>query len=92
VTQVWNVLSRGRRRRGFMTRVARFFLVQQSKTGKIYQTTIKYTKWPQNIPNSFLFNARGRCYDHLFLRFLPIFGEKNGVFLKIQCYILFLKS
>jgi hypothetical protein len=23
----------------------------------------------------------GRCYDHIFLRFLPIFGEKNGVFL-----------
>jgi hypothetical protein len=28
----------------------------------------------------------GRCYDHNFLRFLPIFGEKNGVFLKNQCY------
>jgi hypothetical protein len=24
--------------------------------------------------------ARGRCYDHNFLRFLPIFGEKIGVF------------
>jgi hypothetical protein len=28
----------------------------------------------------------GRCNDHLFLRFLPIFGEKIGVFLKNQCY------
>jgi hypothetical protein len=28
----------------------------------------------------------GRCYDHNFLRFLPIFGEKIGVFLKKQCY------
>jgi hypothetical protein len=28
----------------------------------------------------------GRCYDHNFLRFLPIFGEKNGIFLKYQCY------
>jgi hypothetical protein len=28
----------------------------------------------------------GRCYDHNFLRFLPIFGEKIGVFLKNQCY------
>jgi hypothetical protein len=28
----------------------------------------------------------GRCYDHNFLRFLPIFGEKIGFFLKIQCY------
>jgi hypothetical protein len=25
---------------------------------------------------------RGRCYDHNFLRFLPILGEKIGVFLK----------
>jgi hypothetical protein len=31
-------------------------------------------------------SARGRCYDHNFLRFLPIFGEKIGVFLKNQCY------
>jgi hypothetical protein len=30
--------------------------------------------------------ARGRCYDHNFLRFLSIFGEKIGVFLKNQCY------
>jgi hypothetical protein len=29
------------------TRVARFFLVQHTKTGKIYQITIKYNKWPQ---------------------------------------------
>jgi hypothetical protein len=28
----------------------------------------------------------GRCYDHNFLRFLPFFGEKIGVFLKNQCY------
>jgi hypothetical protein len=28
----------------------------------------------------------GRCYDHDFLRFLTIFGEKIGVFLKNQCY------
>jgi hypothetical protein len=27
--------------------VARFFFVQHTKTGKIYQMTIKYTKWPQ---------------------------------------------
>jgi hypothetical protein len=24
--------------------------------------------------------TRGRCYDHNFLRFLPMFGEKIGVF------------
>jgi hypothetical protein len=28
----------------------------------------------------------GGCYDHNFLRFLPIFGKKIGVFLKNQCY------
>jgi hypothetical protein len=30
--------------------------------------------------------SRGRCYDHNFLRFSTIFGEKIGVFLKNQCY------
>jgi hypothetical protein len=30
--------------------------------------------------------TRGRCYDHNFLQFLPIFGEKIVVFLKNQCY------
>jgi hypothetical protein len=29
---------------------------------------------------------RGRCYDHNFLRFLTIFSEIIGVFLKNQCY------
>jgi hypothetical protein len=33
------------------TRVARFFLLQYTKTGKIYQMIIKFTKLPQNIPN-----------------------------------------
>jgi hypothetical protein len=28
----------------------------------------------------------GRCYDHNFLRFSPIFGEKIGAFLKNHCY------
>jgi hypothetical protein len=27
-----------------------------------------------------------RCYDHNFLRFSTIFGEKIGVFPKNQCY------
>jgi hypothetical protein len=30
--------------------------------------------------------TRGRCYDHNFLRFFLIFGDKIGVFLKYQCY------
>jgi hypothetical protein len=29
-----------------------------------------------------LWRIRGRCYDRNFLRFLPIFGEKIGVFSK----------
>jgi hypothetical protein len=33
--------------------------------------------------------TRGRCYDHNFLRFSPIFGEIIGVFLKYQCYYYF---
>jgi hypothetical protein len=28
------------------SRVARFFLVQNTKAGKIYLITTKYTKWP----------------------------------------------
>jgi hypothetical protein len=28
----------------------------------------------------------GRCYDHNFLRFSPISGEKIGIFLKNQGY------
>jgi hypothetical protein len=28
-----------------------FFLIQHTKTGKIYQITVKYIKWPQNRPN-----------------------------------------
>jgi hypothetical protein len=33
------------------TRVARLFLVQHTKTGKIYQIIIIYPEEPQNIPN-----------------------------------------
>jgi hypothetical protein len=33
------------------TMVARFFLIQHTKTGKTYQMTIKYTEWPKIIPN-----------------------------------------
>jgi hypothetical protein len=32
-------------------RVAIFFVIHHSNTVKIYQITIKYTKWPKNIPN-----------------------------------------
>jgi hypothetical protein len=33
----------------------------------------------------------GRCYDHNFLRFLTIFGEKIGVFLKNNVMIQILQ-
>jgi hypothetical protein len=33
------------------TRVARFFLVHDTETGKMYQMVLKYSKWPLNIPN-----------------------------------------
>jgi hypothetical protein len=32
-------------------RVARFFLIQHTKTGKNYQNGVKYTKWPLNMSN-----------------------------------------
>jgi hypothetical protein len=34
----------------YVRRVARFFLAWHTKTGKIYQNTPKYIKWPQTIP------------------------------------------
>jgi hypothetical protein len=34
--------------------------------------------------------ARDRCYDHNFLRFLPIFGNNIGVFSKTNVMINFL--
>jgi hypothetical protein len=39
--------------------------------------------WPNMIHK---IDSRGRCCDHNLLRFLTIFGEKIGVFLKNQCY------
>jgi hypothetical protein len=39
-----------------------------------------------DIRTTVLSSTWGRFYDHNFLRFLPIFGEKIGVFLRIQCY------
>jgi hypothetical protein len=36
--------------------------------------------------------TRGRCYDHNFLRFLPIFCEKIGVFSKTNVMINFLHN
>jgi hypothetical protein len=33
------------------SRVARFFIVQQTQTGKKYQMATKFTKWPQLLPH-----------------------------------------
>jgi hypothetical protein len=40
----------------------------------------------------FVGKTRGRCYDHNFLRFLTIFGEKNGVFSKTNVMIKLLHN
>jgi hypothetical protein len=37
---------------------------------------------PEFVVTSLTPAAWGRCYDHNLMRFLPIFGEKIGVFLK----------
>jgi hypothetical protein len=36
--------------------------------------------------------AGGRCYDHNFLRFSPIFGEKMAFFLNTNVLIKFLNN
>jgi hypothetical protein len=51
-----------------ITRVARFFLVQHTKTRKIYQITIKCTKWPQNI----LDGGKNRPTGHKINQHLPL--------------------
>jgi hypothetical protein len=44
-------------------------------------------KFAQSGRSSRLKLAGGRCYDHNFLRFWPIFGEKIGVFSKTNVMI-----
>jgi hypothetical protein len=44
-------------------------LVKHTKTGKINQTTIKYTKWPQNVPNV------SKIDQHLPLQVTPKFPQ-----------------
>jgi hypothetical protein len=61
-------------------RVARFFLAQHTKKGKIYQKPIKYSKWPQNIPNGH------KISQHLLLQDPPKFSKKWIFGLKI-CHL-----
>jgi hypothetical protein len=59
------------------TGVARFFLVQHTKTGKMYQIAIKYTKWRENWPNGYT------IYHHLPLQDPPKFTQVGIFGLKI---------
>jgi hypothetical protein len=63
---------------GFSCRVARFFFLQHTKTGKIYQITTKYTKCPQSVPNTCKIDQMSIKYTNIFLcktlQKLPKFG------------------
>jgi hypothetical protein len=50
-------------------RVARFFLVQTTQTGNVYQITRNYTKLPENIPN-------GRKILAMVIKYTNIFDSK----------------
>jgi hypothetical protein len=54
------------RRNGFWTLVIGFFVVQYTKTGKIYQMSTKYTKVQKYIPN-------GRKIDQMAMQYMGIF-------------------
>jgi hypothetical protein len=54
-------------------RVANFFLVQHTKTGKTYQMTTKYTKWVQNMPHGH------KIYQRFPFQSPPEY-TKNGIF------------
>jgi hypothetical protein len=47
-----------------------FTLVEHTKTGKIYQTTTKFTNLPQNIPN-------GNQIDQMAIKYANIFHYKT---------------
>jgi hypothetical protein len=42
------------------------FLAQHTKTGKIYQITVEYTKWPQNILNGCKTDQMAVKYTNIF--------------------------
>jgi hypothetical protein len=52
---------------------------RQGKSVFTYWAPLEKTCMPTSVTG-------GRCYDHNFLLFFLIFGEKIGVFLKNQCY------
>jgi hypothetical protein len=75
-------------------RVARFFLVQLTKTRKnirtchkIYQVATKYTKLPQNIPNGRKIDQMDIKYTDIFqLQYPPKFTQR-GIFGFKMCHL-----
>jgi hypothetical protein len=65
------------RAKNALKRVARFFLVQNTKMGntkllqnipnvhKIYQKTVKWTKYPQNMPSSSIARPSKNCFPSI---------------------------
>jgi hypothetical protein len=49
-----------------LARVARFFLVQHTKTENIYQMTTKYTKRPKSTPNGCKIDQMSIKYTNIF--------------------------
>jgi hypothetical protein len=47
-------------------RIARFFLVHETKTGKMYQTSTICTEWSQNIPNVYKIFQMAIKYINIF--------------------------
>jgi hypothetical protein len=60
------------------TRVARFFLVYDTKTGKKYQMKTHCSKWSQNIPNGHKIFLMAIKYINIFqsetLKMIPKLG------------------
>jgi hypothetical protein len=63
----------------FLTNVAMLLCNLKRKCGQLL-------KWAHSPKKHF--ETRGRCNDHNFRRFLPIFGENIGVFLKSYVYLI----
>jgi hypothetical protein len=66
----------------FFTQKFRLKISHQNGARQFFRR--KLAKIRQIYPE--LIDSWGRCYDHNFLQFSTIFGEKIGVFLKNQCY------
>jgi hypothetical protein len=86
-----STLRWGKRRRPCRSRAWRCAGTRGRRRGQRHRPWVKNGLEGTNLQTTFLSavevgRAWGGCYDHNFLRFLTIFGEKNGVFLKNQCY------